>query len=186
MYIGDPQRVAAIMLFWRYLAKPKSAVRGEIYGGKERRGNKEQKEAREDKFTFDARGECSCVLKICRSFRKITQKITDGCQKKIHSALNKFVCCRFPVEYSIFKTNKNEHCTLTILDERKTFTFTRFITMKNYHNIVQPLGSYDLVKQNFIMTKFSLQRIRVSHMPCFTNVCHSHHLSFAYWSANIC
>ena len=25
MYMGDPQRVAAIMLVWRYLAKPKSA-----------------------------------------------------------------------------------------------------------------------------------------------------------------
>jgi len=26
MYIGEPQRVAAIMLFWRYRAKPKSAA----------------------------------------------------------------------------------------------------------------------------------------------------------------
>lgn len=29
MYIGDPQSVAAIMLFWRYRAKPKSAAGGE-------------------------------------------------------------------------------------------------------------------------------------------------------------
>jgi len=30
MYIGDPQSVAAIMLFWRYRAKPKSAKETKI------------------------------------------------------------------------------------------------------------------------------------------------------------
>lgn len=49
MYIGDPQSVAAIMLFWRYLAKPKSAVEKESEGGKE---GGEQETPEEDELTF--------------------------------------------------------------------------------------------------------------------------------------
>lgn len=47
MYIGDPQSVAAIMLFWRYLAKPKSAVDINVQEGRNG-GDKEKKGKEED------------------------------------------------------------------------------------------------------------------------------------------
>ena len=40
MYMGDPQRVAAIMLVWRYLAKPKSAG---TKPGEDGRGRREER-----------------------------------------------------------------------------------------------------------------------------------------------
>lgn len=69
MYMGDPHRVAAIMLLWRYRAKPKSAV-----------GQKWDKKTVRSRvlllltqsFVFGARGaEHTCLLTVTKGAERI-------------------------------------------------------------------------------------------------------------------